>query len=217
MHFLDAWTRLAPSDLARLMLAPASLALAIVLPGRRASAIACLGLAAAALIVPGAESLLHRLAWTLLWLLLTSAILRAEPDPPADPGVRRGGVESGAVALLLGFALMLLLIAAVARQNLDEGPTRDSSYAIFIVALGLLHLMLRRHVMRAAVAIGAMGLGLDRLMLAAEAQQIPGSAIPSLAVWAGTGLAVALVLRIGRLRLEGGGGAWVSGAHDLHD
>jgi hypothetical protein len=62
-----------------------------------------------------------------------------------------------------------------------------------------------------------MGLGLDRLMLAAEAQQLPGAPVPTLAVWIGTALAVALVLRIGRLRLEGGGGAWVSGAHDLHD
>jgi hypothetical protein len=217
MHFLDAWTKLAPSELARLILAPASLALAIVLPGRRPSAIACLGLAAATLIQPGAESALHRLAWTLLWLLLASAILRSPPDPPADPALRRGGVESGAVGLLLGFALMLLLIAAVARQNLDESPTRDSSYALFLVTLGLLHLMLRRHVLRAAVAIGAMGLGLDRLMLVADAQQLPGSATPALAMWTGTALAVALVLRIARLRLEGGGGAWVSGAHDLHD
>jgi peptidoglycan/LPS O-acetylase OafA/YrhL len=131
--------------------------------------------------------------------------------------MRRGGLESGAVGLLLGVALMLLLIVAVARQNLDEAPTRDSSYALFLVTLGLLHLMLRRHVSRAAVAIGAMGLGLDRLMLAAEAQQLPGAPVPTLAVWIGTALAVALVLRIGRLRLEGGGGAWVSGAHDLHD
>ncbi|MGH7741363.1 MAG: hypothetical protein ACRENS_05005, partial [Candidatus Eiseniibacteriota bacterium] len=183
MHFLDAWTRLAPAELARLILAPASLALAIVLPGRRRSAIACLGLAIAALIMPGDESLIHRLAWTLLWLLLASSILRASPDPPADPTVRHGGVESGAVALLLGFALMLLLIAAVARQNLEEAPTRDSSYALFLVALGLLHLMLRRHVLRASVAIGAMGLGLDRLNLAAEAQQLPGAAMPALAVW----------------------------------
>lgn len=217
MHFLDAWIHLAPSDLARLILAPASLALAIVLPGRRPSAAACFGLAAAALITPGAEGWLHRAAWALLWLWLASAILRASPDPPSDPTVRRGGVESGAVGLLLGFALMLLLIAAVARQNLDEAPARDSSYALFLITLGLLHLMLRRHVLRAAVAVGAMGLGLDHLVRAAEAQQIPGAAVPALGVWIGTTLAVALVLRIGRLRLEGGGGAWVSGAHDLHD
>ena len=217
MHFLDAWTRLAPSDLARLILAPASLALAIVLPGRRPSALACLGFSAAALITPGLVGLPLRLAWALLWLLLSSAILRAAPDPPADPALRRGGVESGTVGLLLGFALMLLLIAAVARQDLDDAPTRDASYALFLVALGLVHLMLRRHVLRAAVAIGAMGTGLDHLTRAAEAQQIPGAALPSLAVWIGTALGVALVLRIGRLRLEGGGGAWVSGAHDLHD
>jgi hypothetical protein len=217
VHFLDAWTRLAPAELARLILAPVSLTLAIVLPGRRPSAFACFGLAAAALLTPGAEGVFHRLAWMLLWLLLASSILRARPDPPADPTMRRGGLESGAVGLLLGVALMLLLIVAVARQNLDEAPTRDSSYALFLVTLGLLHLMLRRHVSRAAVAIGAMGLGLDRLMLAAEAQQLPGAPVPTLAVWIGTALAVALVLRIGRLRLEGGGGAWVSGAHDLHD
>ncbi len=217
MHFLDAWTRLSPADLARFMAAPALLALAIVLPGRRASGAACFLLAAASLIAPNPVPLALRVLWALLWLALASGIVRSAPDPPADPTVRRGGVESGAVGLLLALALFLLLVAAVARQNLDEAASREASYALLLISLGLLHLMLRRHILRAAVAFAAMGLGLDRLARAAAGQQLPGEVRGEIGVWIATALAVSLVLRIARLRLDGGGGTWVSGAHDLHD
>ena len=234
MHFLDAWTRLAALDLARLLAAPFFVALSIALPGRRAAALSCLGLAAAALIVPGVgaanspaasswfgaltpAALIARIAWTLLWLALAATVARATEDPPSDPSARRGGLESGTVGLLLGFALLLLLVAAVARQNLEERSSREASYALLLIVLGLVHLMLRRHVLRATIAFGAMGMGLDRIARAADAEQLPGSSTPALAVWIATALAFALVARIARLRLRGGGGAWVSGAHDLHD
>ena len=222
MHFLDAWTRLSPDEFARLMLAPACVALAILLPGRRASALACLGLAVAVLIAPdpiglGAPGFLaSRIAWALLWLVLAAVLGRAPGDAVRDPSSRHGGIESGAVGLLLGLALFTLLVAALARADLDERISREASYALLLIALGLLHLMLRRHVLRATLAFGALGLGLDRLVRTAGAQQLPNDARP-MAVVLGTALAVALVARIARLRLGGGAGAWVSGAHDLHD
>ena len=223
MHFLDAWTRLSPNDFARLIIAPASVTLSMVLPGRRASAAACLGLAAAALIAPDpaaaalSETILPRIAWALLWIALAAAITRVPADPPPDSSMRRGGVESGAVGLLLGLALFTLLVAALARADLDERLSREASYALLLMALGLVHLMLRRHVLRAALAFGALGFGLDRLVRAAQAQQLPGEEVQPLAVWLATALALLLVVRIARLRLDAGGGVWVNSAHDLHD
>jgi hypothetical protein len=217
VHFLDAWTQLAPADLARYFALPFFIAMLIVLPGRRPSAAGCMGLALSSLASPDPTPLVARIAWALLWLALAIAIVRWTPDPPPDPGFRRGGVESGAVGLLLALALLLLLVAAVARQNLPEALSRESSYALFVIVLGLLHLMLRRHVLRASIAMGAMGMGLDRLVRLADTEQLPGAAASSLGVWLATAFAVALVVRIARLRSLAGGGAWVSGAHDLHD
>ena len=217
MHFLDAWTHLALAELARYLAAPVLLLMQILVPGRRPSAAGCFGLAAASTAAPAPLPMEARVVWALLWIALGITILRWVPDPPPDPGARRGGLESGAVGLLLALALVLLLVAAVARQNLPEAASRESSYALFVIALGLLHLMLRRHVLRAAVAMGAMGLGLDRLVRVADAEQMPGGAMPSLGVWLATLLAVSLVVRIAWLRALAGAGAWVSGAHDLHD
>jgi hypothetical protein len=222
VHFLDAWIRLSPDELARLMLAPACVALATVLPGRRASALACLGLAVAVLIAPDPDALsasgflASRIAWALLWLVLAGVLARSPADAFRDWSSHRGGIESGAVGLLLGLALLTLLVAALARADLDERISREASYGMLLIALGLLHLMLRRHVLRATLAFGALGLALDRLVRTAGEQQIPNDARP-LAVWLATALAIALVARIARLRLAGGGGAWVGGAHDLHD
>ena len=217
MHFLDAWTRLSPLDLARLLTAPACVLLSIVLPGRRAALLASLGLAVATPLIPGAAPLVLRVAWMVLWLGLAAVLARAAEDPPPDMSLRRGGFESGAVGLLLGVALLTLLIAAIARADLDERVGREASYGVLLIALGLVHLMLRRHVQRAAIAFGAMGLGLDRLARTAEAQQLRVEGMRPGAVWVATLLALALVSRIARLRTEAGGGAWVSGAHDLHD
>jgi hypothetical protein len=217
VHFLDAWTRLSPFDLARFLLAPACVALAIVLPGRRIAALAALGLAAAALIHPDPGSIALAVGWSLLWLALAAFLTRAPSDPPSDPSTRRGGIESGAVGLLLGLAVLTLLVAALARADLDDRVSREASAGLLLITLGLVHLMLRRHVLRAGLAFGAMGMGLDRMVRIANAQQLPGGTVSAAAVWFASVIAIAMVARIARLRLEAGGGAWVSGAHDLHD
>jgi len=222
VHFLDAWTRLDPTEFARLMLAPACVMLSIALPGRRVSGFACLGLAIAALIAPDAggepylSTLFTRMMWAVLWLALGAAITRVPPDPDPDSALRRGGVESGAVGFSLGLALFTLLVAALARADLDEHLSREASCALLLISLGLIHLLVRRHVLRAALAFAALGFGLDRLVRSAEAQQLPPPTADELAVWLATAIAVALVVRIARLR-QAGGGAWVNRAHDLHD
>src|SRR5262249_39600712 len=163
---LDAWTLIAPEDFARLLLAPACVILSIVLPGRRGSGIACVGLAVAALIAPdpAGQPLLatfaERSAWAALWVALAGAVTRLPPDPDRVGALRRGGMESGTVGLLLGLALLTLLVAALARADLDERLSRESSYALLLISLGLIHLMLRRHVLRAAVAFATLGFGL---------------------------------------------------------
>jgi hypothetical protein len=216
MHFLDAWSRLTPLELARTSAVPVFVLISIAFAGRRAALFTSIGLAACSLFPLGAVVWGVRLAWSLLWLAYARALARSADDPPADPSTRRGGLESGAVGLLLGIALLLLLVAAVARQDLPDAESRDASYGLLLIGLGLIHLMLRRHVLRAAVAFGVMGLGLDQLTRAASAQQLPGDHVPALVVPAATALAMALVTRIARSRSENGS-AWVSGAHDLHD
>ncbi|MBI1799082.1 MAG: hypothetical protein HYR73_05295 [Candidatus Eisenbacteria bacterium] len=217
MHFLDAWNRLPPSVLTRVLAAPACVGLSILLPGRRAAALASVGLAIVAGVSTGLNPWSSRLAWAIVWLACALVIARGVGDPPPDSSARRGGVESGAVGLLLGIAMLLLLIAAVARQDLPDEPSRDASYGLLMIGLGLVHLMLRRHVLRAAIAFGSMGMGLDRLTRSAASQQLSLDTIPPLAVPFATAIAIALVTRIARSRLGSGGGAWVSGAHDLHD
>ena len=217
MHFLDAWTRLSPLELGRFLLAPICVAIAIVLPGRRIAALASVGLAIASLITPDPGPLPLVVGWLLLWLALAAYLTRASSDPPPDPSVRRGGIESGAVGLLLGLAMLTLLVAALARADLDDRVSREASAGLLLITLGLIHLMLRRHVLRAALAYGAMGMGLERMVLTANAQQLPGGDAPAAAVWFASVLAIGIVARVARLRLGGGGGAWVTGAHDLHD
>jgi lipopolysaccharide export LptBFGC system permease protein LptF len=88
---------------------------------------------------------------------------------------------------------------------------------LLLIGLGVLHLMLRRHVRRAAIAFAAMGLGLQVLDGVARSAQIAGSAPPTAAVWLATAIAVALVIKLGRARERYARGPWVSDAHDLHD
>ena len=98
----------------------------------------------------------------------------------------------------------------------DERAHTINESAIF-VSLGFLHLMLRRHVARAAAAFAAMGLGLQvlqgvvRSVITASGPPAPG--LPLLA----TALAVALALRVASVRESALGSSWVSDAHDLHD
>lgn len=217
MHFLDAWSRLAPLDFARLLLPFAALAVAILLPGRRVAALAALAVGISMPLAFEMAELSLRLGWMLLWLAIAARVGSGDPDPEPDPTARPGGFESGAVGLMLGLALFVLLAAAIARQDLSPEQSRTVSYAIAIMTLGLLHLMLSRHLLRAMVAFAALGLGLQLLEQAARSVSLPGETADSGGILLGTALAVALTARLATARAQAGGGVWVSQAHDLHD
>jgi lipopolysaccharide export LptBFGC system permease protein LptF len=109
------------------------------------------------------------------------------------------------------------MIVSLARQDLDPAVGRQVVMAILLLGLGVLHLVLRRHVRRAAVAFAALGLGLQVLDGAARGSELAGSAPPTPAIWLATAITVALVVKLGRARERFAGGPWVSDAHDLHD
>jgi hypothetical protein len=217
VHFLDAWAALPPLDLLRFA-APATLLLvAVLVPGRVTARLATLGLVVSLpfLREPG------RPAWdTVGWMLLWLAVAWQAGRPSgrtASSGARLGGIESGTVGLLLGPALLALLVAGVARLDLDAALTRQCSFGMLLVSLGFLHLMLRRHAVRAATAFAAMGLGLQMLLGAVRAVVTTGGTLPDGLPLVATTLAVALAARTGAMRITTTGTAWVSDAHDLHD
>jgi hypothetical protein len=105
----------------------------------------------------------------------------------------------------------------VARLDLDAALTRQCSFGTLLVSLGFLHLMLRRHAVRAATAFAAMGLGLQMVLGAVRAVVTTGGAPPAGLPLAASALAVLLAMRIGSGRILTTGSAWVSDAHDLHD
>jgi hypothetical protein len=216
VHFLDAWTKLRPFDLARLMLPAAILGISVFLPGRR---IARWAAGAIALLVLGLPELgplwPTRTLWAILWLAVA---WRAGVEPVQHPGrPRPSGFESGAVGLLLAAALLGLLVAAVARQDLPARVGRPASYGLLLMCLGLLHLMLRRDVLRATLAFTALGLGLQVLDQAAPDTLLPGGARGQGLVVLATAIAAALPARLAEMRERDAGTAWVSDAHDLHD
>lgn len=217
VHFLDAWAALPPLDLLRFAAPAALLLVAVLVPGRVMARLATLGLAVSLPFVreSGASAWVTA-GWVLLWLAIAwQAGLPS--SPAARSGARWGGLESGTVGLLLGPALLALLIAGVARLDLDAALTRRCSFGVLLVSLGFLHLMLRRHAVRAATAFAAMGLGLQVLQgvvrSVVTASGPPAAGLPLLA----TALAVALALRVASVRESALGSSWVSDAHDLHD
>jgi len=217
VQFLEAWGALPPLQLLRLAIPVALLLLAVFVPGRAAARLLALGVAAVLPFLPElATSAALTAGWMLLWLVIAWPTGRASRGTLRG-GARLGGLESGAVGLLLGPALLGLLLAGVARLDLDPGLTRRSSYGVLLVCLGLLHLMLRRHVVRAAAAFAAMGLGLQMLDGAVRSVVTPDTAPPRGLVLLATALAVALTVSVGRARVSATGSAWVSDAHDLHD
>jgi hypothetical protein len=225
VHFLDAWRALAPLDLPRLAIPAALLLLAVLVPGRLMARLAAFGLALSVLLLRELDAgPWIAWGWALLWLAI--AWLAGRPGPRSR-SARLAGLESGGIGLVLGPALLALLLAGVAQLDLDAGMTRRCSYGVLLVCLGFLHLMMRRHVERAATGFAAMGLGLQVLLAAARAGVAGGS--PPGAVTSADGLppaglplaaaalAVALAARIGAARMAAAGSAWVSDAHDLHD
>ncbi|MBI5710465.1 MAG: hypothetical protein HZC42_09210 [Candidatus Eisenbacteria bacterium] len=218
MHFLDAWTGLPLLDLARLAPPVAFLLLAALVPGHATARFAALGIAVAVPFLPEVSPLAAlRAAWALLWLAVAWQAGRGTDRARSPAPARFGGLESGTIGLLLAPLLLVVLVGAVARLDLPADATRRASYGASLLCLGLLHLMLRRHALRSAIAFAALGLGLQVLEGAARAGQLAGDAAPAAAVLLATALAVALVVRVARGRERHAGSAWVNDAHDLHD
>lgn len=217
MHFLDAWVSLPPLQALRFAVPAALLLVAVLVPGRFVARLAGAGLALALPFLPGLDAPAWVVAgWVLLWLVIAWQAGRPA-ERTARSGARLGGLESGTVGLLLGPALLALLLAGVARLDVDAARTRQCSFGVLLVTLGFLHLMLRRHAVRAATAFAAMGLGLQLLAGAVRAVVTTGGAPPAGLPLAGAALAALLATRVGAARLDTAGSAWVSDAHDLHD
>jgi hypothetical protein len=225
-HFRDAWTPLSGLDLARMLLPPAFVLLAALLPGRAMARLSAAGVGLSLLVAPGLELPGGvRAGWTLLWLVIAWLAGRpaARPDDEeAERGrggdrPRAGGLEGGAVGLLLAPLLLVLLLAVVAQLDLRATATRTASVGVALVSFGVLHLMVRRHLVRAAVAFASIALGLELLDAVAGAAWLaghgPGAGGPLLAATIATGLSA----RLARGRERAGGTAWVGDAHDLHD
>jgi hypothetical protein len=217
VHFLDAWTTLPRLDLLRFGVPAALLLVAVLAPGRMLARLATLGLALSVPFLRGSgASIWITAGWVLLWLAIAwRAGLPSRRT--VRSGARLGGIESGTVGLLLGVALLALLIAGVARLDLDDALTRQCSFGVLLVSLGFVHLMLRRHAVRAVTAFAAMGLGLQLLQGAVRTVVTTGGAPPAGLSLVATTLAVVLAARIGAVRITTSGSAWVGDAHDLHD
>jgi hypothetical protein len=95
--------------------------------------------------------------------------------------------------------------------------TRRASCGVSLVVIGLLHLMLRRHIRRAMVGFAALGLGLQILDGAAQGAQLDPGNLTGGALLLASWLAVALAMRVAGARERYAGTGWVSDAHDLHD
>lgn len=218
MQFLESWTELPPLDLLRLLAPAAFLVMCTILPGVRVARLAAVGVA---LTLPFLRELggspLLTAAWSGLWLLVAWGAGVPEGVARRPLATRRGGLEAGTVGFLLGAAVLALLIAAVARQDLSPEDARRASFGVLVLSLGLIHLMLRGHARRAGVAFASLGLGLQVLDSAARAAQVPETLPPGGAVLLTTAIAVALAMRVAISRERLAGTAWVSDAHDLHD
>jgi len=218
MHLLEAWTSLGPLHLARLLALPGAILVATLLPGRvlaRGAAFVCA--LSVALLDEMAVPWWARGVWVLLWLSIAwQAGLpeRADllPHPP-----RRRGFEAGAVALPLGLGLLALMLAAVWRQTFAPDDARRASLGALLVGLGLMHLMMRRHVRRASLAIGGLGVGLELLTACARAADVAHEGAPAGAAMLATALAILIVARLASGRERYAGSAFISDAHELQD
>lgn len=218
MHLLDAWTSLSPLDSLRLLGIPMAVLLATLLPGRGiARAAALVGAACVALLHELSAPWTVRVGWTLLWLMVALWAGAETRENARSRSVRRGGFESGVLALPLGLGLLALLLAAVSRQVLSPVDGRRAALGALVLGAGLLHLMMRRHVRRATLAFASMGLGLELLAAAARSADVTHVGMPAGAPLVGTLLVVALTARIAAARERYAGSPLVSEAHELRD
>lgn len=220
MHLLDAWTTLAGNDFARLIGIPAAILIAALLPGRRVAGVAALAVAiAVALCAELAAPWPVRAGWSALWLVVAWQVATEGLEGSHTKRPRRGGFEAGVVALPLGAALALMLLAAVSRQSqtLSLLDARRASLGALVLGAGLLHLMMRRHARRALVAFAALGLGLELLAASARMADVTHAGAPAGGALIATVIAVALVRRIAIARERWAHSPLVSDAHELHD
>ncbi len=216
VHFTDTWTELQALDAARLLAPVALLMLTLFVPGRFVARPATALVAMAMPFIPelGPPSLV--LAWTLLWLFVAwqAGARAAGRESAPRPS---GGAEPGLVGFGVGVALLALLIAGVARQDLAPEDGRRASWGLLVLGIGLLHLMVRRHAQRALIGFAAMGLGLQMLHGAARGAELPDALTGRGWVVVATGISIALLVRVARGRANVVGSAWISDAHDLRD
>lgn len=218
MHFLDAWSELSALDLARSLAPLALLGVAIFIPGRISSRLAALGVAA---LIPFWRELAAppalRIGWVVLWLMLALYTSRRHHAAPRPLAAGRSLLESGSVGTLLALVLGLLLVTTVARQEMVFEETRRTAAGVMLIVIGVLHLMLRRHIASAMLGFGAFGLGLQLLDGAARTADIDPSPLAGPSILLAAFLAVILSVRVATARARFAGTAWVSDAHDLHD
>jgi len=215
VHFTDTWTELLALDLARLLAPVVLLLFTLFLPGRFVARPAAFLLALTVLWLPELGPPFQVAGWALLWLFVAwRSGSYGRPGTAARPA---GGAEPGLVGFGVGLALLALLIAGVARQDLAPEDGRRASWGLLVLGLGLLHLMVRRHAQRALVGFAAMGLGLQMLHGVARGAELPGAIPGNGLVLTATAVAVALLTRISGGRERVTGSAWISDAHDLHD
>jgi hypothetical protein len=218
VHFLDAWGELSVLDLARLLAPVALLATATFIPGRVVMRLAALGVAA---LIPFFKELgaspLFTAGWAALWIALAIRLGRREETARRPLTAGRSLFESGFVGLLLALALGLILVTSVARQDMSAEETRRASAGVGLVVVGLLHLMLRRHIRSAMVGFATFGLGLQLLDGASQGAQLDPSPLVPAAILTAAWLAIILASRVASARERYAGTAWVGDAHDLHD
>src|SRR5262249_20118548 len=140
-------------------------------------------------------------------------------SPRAAPGRprARAGVEVALLATLLVGTSGGTILFAVAQQPFAPGDVRDATLGVVLVAIGLLHLVLRRHLARGALAFFTVGTGLAVLGRVANGSLPVPRILGGAAILAATIVAVAVALRSARTRTEAAGSVWVGAAHDLHD
>ena len=217
MHFVDAWTSLPPLDLL-LHAAPVALMFVVVLlPGRAVAIGAAL---ATALVMPATGDLgplTVRVGWTAVWVLVALMLGRPRRRARLAALPHPGGFESGSVGLPLGLVVLVTLLVAIGRQDLQAEATRRLSLGLALIVAGVVHLMLRRDALRATVSFASLGLGLQWLDRAVREATLEGSDRPLAAPLLATVIAIVLAARTAGVRERDAGTAWVSHAHDLHD
>jgi len=217
MHFLDAWTVLPPLDLAAHAFPVALMVVVILLPGRHVAIAASLLIALLMLATWDLGPLLVRVGWCIVWLLVAVLLERPRGPVPASVLPRPGGFESGSVGLPLGAVLLVILVVAIGRQDLQPEFTRRATLGLVLVVAGLVHLMLRRDALRAVVSFAALGLGLQWLERGVREATLEGRGFSAGYVLLATTVAIVLAARTAGVRERDAGTAWVSHAHDLHD